>query len=261
MRNQMSYPAYLRFLKQNEPADLSDKLQQSLQLQYSPLTGLNRNIAGTYILDYTRSKYLYANERMSYFVDHPVSYILSGGLDFTLGIWHPEDLRLFNEKIFPVNLRFFSGLPPGTHSDYLISCNFRVKNRRGEYLSVLQQSLITHVSAEKMPLITLGFVTNITPWIRDSRIIHTIEPISPSSQHAPPFVNNTFFICEEDGLLSRREAEILKWVCEGLDSKQIAEKLSLSHHTVNNHRRNIARKTNSKNMVDLLAYASQSGLI
>lgn len=256
MKKQVSYPNYLHYLKQNDPTDLSDKLHPSSHLQHTLLSGLNRNIAGTYILDYTRSKYLYANERMSFFVDYPVSYILSGGLDFTLSIWHPEDLRLFNEKIFPANLKFFTGVPAGSHSDYLISCNFRVKNRQGDYISVLQQSVITHVSPDKLPLITLGFVTNISPWVKDSRIIHTIEAAPSAAAHQnSPLINETYFISEEDQLLSTREAEILKWVCEGLDSKQIAQKLSLSHHTVNNHRRNILRKTNSKKFLDLLHYA------
>ncbi|GAB4044245.1 response regulator transcription factor [Spirosoma litoris] len=66
---------------------------------------------------------------------------------------------------------------------------------------------------------------------------------------------------DPDKLLSKREIEILKWAIEGYSSKQIADKLFLSFNTVNTHRRNMLRKTNSQNSMDLLRYAIQHGLL
>ena len=44
-------------------------------------------------------------------------------------------------------------------------------------------------------------------------------------------------------IFSDREFEIIKLIKEGFDSEQIAEKLFLSKHTVNTHRKNILDKT------------------
>ena len=44
-------------------------------------------------------------------------------------------------------------------------------------------------------------------------------------------------------IFSEREFEIIKLVNEGLDSEHIAEKLFLSKHTVNTHRKNILDKS------------------
>ncbi len=61
--------------------------------------------------------------------------------------------------------------------------------------------------------------------------------------------------------LSKREVEIIRLICKGLNSKEIGEKLHISKHTVDTHRRNILDKTNCKNAVDLVRYASKFNLI
>ncbi|MDX1447395.1 response regulator transcription factor [Lishizhenia sp.] len=61
--------------------------------------------------------------------------------------------------------------------------------------------------------------------------------------------------------LSKREIEVLQLVVNGYSSKQIAEKLFLSHHTVNTHRKNILKKVGVKNISELVLFAQNTGLI
>lgn len=60
--------------------------------------------------------------------------------------------------------------------------------------------------------------------------------------------------------LTRREKEILKLICEELTTEEIADKLSLSKHTVNTHRKTILFKTNSKSLVSLIKFAILNNL-
>jgi DNA-binding NarL/FixJ family response regulator len=62
-------------------------------------------------------------------------------------------------------------------------------------------------------------------------------------------------------LLSERELEVLPLICEGLKNKEIASKLFISERTVENHRKSIFVKTNSKNAFGLIVYAIKNGLI
>jgi DNA-binding NarL/FixJ family response regulator len=55
-------------------------------------------------------------------------------------------------------------------------------------------------------------------------------------------------------LLSERELEITRFVCNGMTSKEISEQLNLSLHTVETHRRNILRKLNLKKTTSLVDY-------
>lgn len=60
--------------------------------------------------------------------------------------------------------------------------------------------------------------------------------------------------------LSEREVEVLKYIKEGLSSKQIGEKLFLSSRTVEVHRSNILKKLNLKNTASLLTFIHNSSL-
>ena len=60
--------------------------------------------------------------------------------------------------------------------------------------------------------------------------------------------------------LTERETEVLKMVAKGMSYKQIAERLVLSHRTVQNHVQNTLRKLQLHNRVELTRYAIEQGL-
>jgi len=62
-------------------------------------------------------------------------------------------------------------------------------------------------------------------------------------------------------LLSEREREILNLIAKENSNKQIAEKLFISERTVETHRKNIFRKTNTTSLVGLIKYAFANNLI
>jgi two-component system response regulator DegU len=61
--------------------------------------------------------------------------------------------------------------------------------------------------------------------------------------------------------LTEREKQILQLVCRELSSKQIADKLSVSERTIENHRAAIMKKLSVKNTIGLVHYAYQSGIM
>lgn len=66
---------------------------------------------------------------------------------------------------------------------------------------------------------------------------------------------------EESYELSERESEVLVLVARGLSSKEIADQLNISVHTVNTHRKNITHKTGIKSVAGLAVYAMLHNLI
>ncbi|HEX6249143.1 MAG TPA: response regulator transcription factor [Nocardioidaceae bacterium] len=60
--------------------------------------------------------------------------------------------------------------------------------------------------------------------------------------------------------LTDRETEVLRLVAKGLSYKQIADRLVLSHRTVQNHVQNTLRKLQMHNRVQLVRYAIEQGL-
>jgi len=61
--------------------------------------------------------------------------------------------------------------------------------------------------------------------------------------------------------LTKREVEILRLIADGMTSKQIADKLSLSVTTVTSHRSNIMKKLGIHETVGLIKYAIQKNLV
>lgn len=61
--------------------------------------------------------------------------------------------------------------------------------------------------------------------------------------------------------LSAREVEIVELVAEGLTNQEIAERLTISKRTVDNHVSNVFTKTGAKNRVALLNWAMDHGKI
>ncbi|GAB3154283.1 response regulator transcription factor [Microbispora hainanensis] len=60
--------------------------------------------------------------------------------------------------------------------------------------------------------------------------------------------------------LTDRETEVLRMVAKGLTYRQIAERLVLSHRTVQNHVQNTLSKLQLHNRVELVRYAIEKGL-
>ena len=62
-------------------------------------------------------------------------------------------------------------------------------------------------------------------------------------------------------LLTEREIQIIKLIAREKSNKEIAAELFISERTVETHRKNIFRKTNSKNIVGLIRFAYENNII
>jgi DNA-binding NarL/FixJ family response regulator len=61
--------------------------------------------------------------------------------------------------------------------------------------------------------------------------------------------------------VSSREIEIIKFITEGYSNKEIADKLFLSLHTVNTHRKNIMNKLGINNTAGLVMFAIKNEIL
>lgn len=64
-----------------------------------------------------------------------------------------------------------------------------------------------------------------------------------------------------EGVLSKREQEVLKLIAEGKKSAEIAALLFISINTVDTHRKNILAKCDVKNTAELISFANKNGML
>ena len=73
--------------------------------------------------------------------------------------------------------------------------------------------------------------------------------------------NKSFSQIPSINLLSDRELDVLKLICNELSAKEIGEKLFISEKTVHTHRLNIIEKLGVKGTVGLVRFAYDHGLV
>lgn len=68
-------------------------------------------------------------------------------------------------------------------------------------------------------------------------------------------------VLQEEELLSDREIDVLKLICQQKTAKEIGDMLFITQRTAEGHKNNLFAKTGAKNIAGLVIYAIQQGII
>jgi hypothetical protein len=168
---------------------------------------------------------------------------------------HPDDLKrneLGIAKLFNLGHQLFVA----RKGEILISTDFRFRSLSGNYSNQLVQCYVFYcpIPADTVYLININT---------------DIEWCKKLKRGSHYYLGNdlSYFRYPDEELLltgnvfTNRELEIIRMVQNGLESEQIAEKLFLSKHTVNTHRKNILEKTGKAHISDLIYDLHERGLL
>ena len=98
-------------------------------------------------------------------------------------------------------------------------------------------------------------------------IIQAIKDVGASKQHFSGDVldkiSNEFTQIEKNKgpMLTKKEAEVLKFIAQEYSNQEIAEHLNCGIRTVDTHKRNLIKKLEVKNVVGLVKYAIKMGVV
>jgi DNA-binding CsgD family transcriptional regulator len=168
---------------------------------------------------------------------------------------HPDDLKrheLGLVKMFKIAHELFVA----KKGEMLLSTNFRFRNPTGNYTNQLVQCYFYYCAVPYNTVYLININTDIEWCKKLKRGYHF-------------YLGNdlSYFRYPDEKLLmtgnvfTDREFEIIKMIQEGFESEQIAEKLFLSKHTVNTHRKNILEKTGKAHISDLIYDLQERGLL
>jgi DNA-binding CsgD family transcriptional regulator len=139
----------------------------------------------------------------------------------------------------------------------------RMLNAQSEYRWVLMQIPGLYIDKESLTNCGLIMITDL------SHLDFTTKPIMMTLTDKVNNVNQYFQIAPDEMKLvstqlpniTKREKEILQLMAKGLNSPEIAERLFLSYHTVEKHKRNLREKTASKTSAELMSFVIMKNLI
>jgi two-component system, NarL family, nitrate/nitrite response regulator NarL len=112
-------------------------------------------------------------------------------------------------------------------------------------------------------IINYGVSAYLLKNINQIQLVHALERVNANKFYISEDISDILldkFQTASDMFLSERESEILKLVIREYSNKQLAETLFISERTVETHRKNIYKKTNTNNIVGLIKFALEHKL-
>jgi hypothetical protein len=244
------YELFLKFIEKFTPCGFKGiDPYDPLLLELEEVTEMNNQFF--HVADLIQAKIIWASNRST-----PMIGVTPEELNayHFIEATHPDDLEKHTRgrsKMFNVANDLYIAKKGAT----LLSINIRIRNARGEYPDLLFQLYFYYNSYYKTVFL-LQVHTNIESFKKRKSGYHY-------------YVGNDFsnFRFPDDELLAignpltNREFEIVRLISEGLSSNQIAEKIFLSTHTVNTHRRNILDKTGKAHISEVIYDFQQKRLL
>jgi DNA-binding CsgD family transcriptional regulator len=212
--------------------------------------------------------YIFDFEKLEMEVVHKDTKLVLGieAENFTLqnllSIIHPEDIEKLHEKEAKAAEFLLNRISKVEIPFYKTVYLMRLRHSNGTYKTILHQSITLMVSNGGKLQKVLGIHTDVT--YLNMQVDHKVSFISskrPSfysldtKTEFNPLINK----CSE--ILTDREMEIIKKIAEGKDVNTIATELFISPQTIKTHKRNILRKSDCQNLIELVAKCVREGVI
>lgn len=168
---------------------------------------------------------------------------------------HPDDVKRFGlarSKVF----RMASDMYHNRKERMIISSHYKTRNASGGYVDILYQLCLLYTESPHKTVYSIQVCTDVSKMLSDQYGYHYYLGDDISQFRYPDSE-----LLMTGNVFSKREFEIIKCIAEGMDSKEIADKLFVSVHTVNTHRRNILGKTMKRNTHELVIELQERGVI
>jgi DNA-binding CsgD family transcriptional regulator len=247
---QTDYSLFLNIIDFYQPQGFTH-IEDTDDLMFELNTTMEKNRQFFYIADMLKLQILYTSQSFEQVLGFPCKEMDPG---FLFRSTHPEDQprhSLSRARMFQLcNDLYIEGL--GKYA--LLSTNLRTQHLEGHYVNLLVQGYV--FTAERpIPSTYCLFVNTDIDWF---------GPIKHGYNHYLGHDMSYFRFPDKEVILTGciftdREFEIIKMIKEGMDSQKIGDKLFISSHTVDTHRRNILKKTGHKNTAELVFDLQERG--
>jgi len=184
-------------------------------------------------------------------------YLAENWVEFSFANMHPAFLPA-TASMQQKGTKYFIGESNGEPERFVMNLDFVYKKATGEYFHFLQQTVCVEKDSEGNPFLFLSYTHDITYLKKCGTANFIITTPDDVKWWNFNFNNN----CLEPVLpFSKQEKKILCLLAEGKSSKEIANELCVSFHTVDTHRRHMLEKTNCTDTTGMITYARLVGLL
>jgi DNA-binding CsgD family transcriptional regulator len=241
---------------QSVAADLAPGRREEIikDLRFSPFRSV---VQAWSVLDFYRYEHLFAEGYEKYF-GWPDKDMTS---EFILEIVHPEDREAFGMLYYLV-LEGLMNMPIPVKNIGHFCINYRIRKADGEYVRVLEtNNILESDPATNIPLICLSQMSKVAAVPDSGKVSYyfllftddqtSVEIMSQFLREYEPAVN----------VFSETEIKIVRLIQAGLTSKEIADKVFLSKHSIDKYRKNLLKKTGTASTPQMVNHIQNLGLL
>lgn len=263
---QIAIYSYLRAMNQRNitPEELWSRQQiSSLDVDYDLWNRKRESIeefarmggSCIFIVDVFKRRYDFASENFAYIFGYDLELLkdIREHGNFLEERIHPDDKKQLVEYQIEHG-QFIYSLPPEYRNDYRQIFQFRILNIKQQYVNVTSRHQVIQTDRNGKAWIVIGIMEISPDQLPATHVKRTVVNIKTGE-----ILTSLPIPIEKQ--LTKREKEILLLIRQGFLSKEIADRLSLSIHTVNNHRKNILEKLNVDNAIEAISLIGGFGTL
>lgn len=217
-------------------------IKNAITEEASPLVITKIKGQCTYVVDFKEKQVTNHNGVLEMLGYMPEEFNFDGILELV----HPDDSDSLTRLIYATS---DYASQHAASPDMILNLTCRIRRKDGHYIKVLAQSVIYHKDNDGRAISHYTILTDISFMNSGGNLEWKFEAPQLDHDKFKSYVNKA-----GKCIFSKREIEVLELVNKGFTSHVIAQRLYLSKHTIDTHRRKMLQKTGCSNVIELLEY-------
>lgn len=242
------YLSQIKFNERNLDYSVIDKHTTVLQT----LSDIGNS--GTGIFDLCKREVIFYSSNFGVHLGYELNDFKDIGQQFFAGKIHPDDALKCSINGVSV-LKILNNFSIDEKFNHKLLTEYRMLNVHNQYVRLVEQYQVLELDSCGQIWLMLNIV-DVSPNQEELKEIKSQLLNFRTGKIIPMEVARTVQV-----ELTKREIEILKHVKDGLLSKEISNKLSISVHTVNTHRQRFLEKLGANNSLEAVIFAAKFGLL
>lgn len=227
---------------------------------FSPVMGFLEQVL--YIIDFRTEEFLYISPNTKNVNGYEQNECLQMGPLKYMELMHEKDFSIIVNEVFPAGLKASKSITDYEMDKLKISFSYRLRQKDGSYRTLLNQFSHLLEDDEKNPLVIMGTTSNITDIHHKPELFARINYQTKKGRWEKIFERHISLQDDfKDYGITPKEMEIIRFVNEGLSSKEIANRTQRSEETIKSQRKSILSKTSCQSMTDVIVLATRQGWI
>ena len=212
------------------------------------------------ITNIKKEKYEFISNNLEYATGLSKTELMQKGIPFFLSLIHPDEIDSWLLIIKELMEFYQVNYKAEDLKKLEFQYNYRLKvGDANKYVNVLENKINLIADDQGRPIVKLSHFTvfgkgKLKPLKAVARYLNNQNEFETVYRK----IYRSSFL---EGKISNRERDIVQLLAKGLTNNQIADKLSISRHTVRTHRKNMLAKCNVNNTTELVVRCVKEGII